>query len=147
MKNFYLLNSPSLQRGVRGCLLLLVLLSSVSTIYASDTEVDGIWYNFNSSTKTASVTHRGSDYASYDGEYSGSVNIPETVTYQGTTYSVTGIGDAAFRFCSGLTSITIPNSVKVIGYRAFYGCSLTSITIPNSVTSIGEMRFLHMAPV
>ena len=47
-----------------------------------------------------------------------------------------------FRNCSGLTSITIPNSVTSIGDDAFLGCSgLTSITIPNSVTSIGNHAF------
>ena len=44
--------------------------------------------------------------------------------------------------CSGLTTITIPNSVTSIGNNAFIGCkSLTSITIPNSVTSIGGCAF------
>ena len=56
--------------------------------------------------------------------------------------SVTSIGSAAFRNCSSLTSITIPNSVTSIGSGAFYDCtSLTSISIPNSVTSIGEHAF------
>ena len=69
-------------------------------------------------------------------------NIPETVTYQGTTYSVTFIGYGAFRDCSSLTSITIPNSVTSIGNNAFENCSsLTSVTIPNSVTSIGSNAF------
>ena len=52
------------------------------------------------------------------------------------------ICDRAFYKCSGLTSVTIPNSVTSIGDRAFSGCSgLTSVTIPNSVTSIGENAF------
>ncbi|MBQ4395750.1 MAG: leucine-rich repeat domain-containing protein, partial [Paludibacteraceae bacterium] len=52
------------------------------------------------------------------------------------------IGDYAFDNCTGLTFVTIPNSVTSIGNYAFYGCSsLTSVTIPNSVTSIGDFAF------
>ena len=55
---------------------------------------------------------------------------------------MTSIGDYAFYGCSGLTSISIGNSVTSIGDDAFYGCSgLTSVTIPNSVTSIGDEAF------
>ncbi len=69
----------------------------------------------------------------------GNLIIPETVLYYGKTYHVTSIGNRAFYYCSGLTSVTIPNSVTSIGQYAFQGCSgLTSITIGNSVTSIGE---------
>ena len=56
--------------------------------------------------------------------------------------SVTSIGSYAFYECSGLTSVTIPNSVTSIGSNAFSGCSgLTSVTIGNSVTSIEDDAF------
>ena len=65
------------------------------------------------------------------------LTLPEN--YQGGSY---GIGDYAFYECSGLTSVTIPESVTSIGVRAFLYCTgLTSITIPESVTSIGAFAF------
>ena len=59
-----------------------------------------------------------------------------------TLNNPTSIGNNAFSYCSGLTSVTIPNSVTSIGRSAFMHCSgLTSVTIPNSVTSIGYQAF------
>lgn len=56
--------------------------------------------------------------------------------------SVKTIGERAFEYCIGLTSLTIGNSVTAIDKYAFFGySSLTSITIPNSVTTIGEYAF------
>lgn len=70
----------------------------------------------------------------------GSLTIPSSVSNNGNTYSVTSI--AAFASCTGLTSVTIPNSVTSIESNAFSGCTgLTSVTIPNSVTSIKEYAF------
>jgi len=53
-------------------------------------------------------------------------------------YPVRRIGDEAFARCSGLTGVTIPDSVTRIGDWAFSGCSgLTGVTIPIGVTDMG----------
>ena len=123
-------------------ILLLTLLCLSLSAWAHDAEVDGIFYNLDADNKTATVTFKGRYYDSYDNEYSGDVVIPETVTYDGITYSVTSLGDYCFMWCSSLTSITIPNSVTSLGDYCFRDCSsLTSITIPNSVTSLGDYCF------
>ena len=101
-----------------------------------------VWTNENH-TELA-VSYRGNYYDSYSNEYSGNVVIPESVTYNGATYPVTTIGGSAFRDCTGLTSVTIPNSVTSIGGYAFSICSgLTSVTIPNSMTSIDGYAFQY----
>ena len=116
--------------------ILLVMLMSMMGIpaFAHDIEVanaDGvtIYYTWRNSKTELSVSYKGSFY-SYSNEYSGSVVIPESVTYNGKTYPVTSIGSEAFCLCSSLKSITIPNSVTSIGSSAFAGCSgLTSVHI------------------
>ncbi len=129
---------------------LLALLITMLGVYASahDIEVanaDGktIYYNFIIKSNTElEVSYRGSKYDSYSNEYSGNVVIPEFVTYDGKTYSVTNIGYQAFYRCSDLTSVNIPNSVTSIEGSAFFGCrGLTSVNIPNSVTHIGISAF------
>ena len=93
------------------------------------------------SYSTVKVTYYSS-VATSNNYVNGDVIIPSSVEYNGTTYSVTSIGLGAFRGCSGLASVTIPNSVTSIGDEAFLYCSgLTSVTIPNSVTSIGSWAF------
>ena len=122
-----------------------VLLCSV-TANAHDFEVDGIYYSITSSSKkTVYVTYKGKkDYSSsFSDDYSGDVIIPESITYNGITYSVTGIVGYTFTNCNNLQSVTIPSSMTAIGNDAFNTCrSIKSVTIPNSVTSIGDWAFI-----
>ena len=114
-------------------LILSVVFSTSASAY--DVKIDGIYYNLNSEGKTAEVTSGGE-------KYRGKVVIPSSITVEGQEYPVTSIGRWAFQYCSGLTSVTIPNSVTSIGWDAFSDCYfLTSITIPNSVTSIRNGTF------
>ena len=142
---------------IRSALLLIILLFSSFSALAYECEVDGIYYNLNSTDKTAGVAK---------GNHSGEVVIPKTIAYNGATYSVTSIGGEAFSGCSGLTSVifnaekctemnspfsgctnlrllTIGDKVTIIPSSAFSGCSgLTSVVIPNSATSIGDNTFI-----
>ena len=118
---------------------LFALFMSMTNIvaFAYDAEVNGMYYNFSGTEATVTYYSIGDNRNVL--AYYGNVAIPETVTYNGTTYTVTGIGNYAFNRCTGMTGITIPNSVTSIGIQVFTYCNrLTSITIPNSVTSIGE---------
>ena len=103
---------------------LLMLMPMIAEAY--EAKIDGIYYDFNKDAKTATVTYENyydDGWSSWNwSDYSGSVNIPPTVEYNGETYDVTSIGSSAFYRCSGLTSVTIPNSVTSIGNRAFYNC-------------------------
>ena len=72
----------------------------------------------------------------------GNITIPATITGGENTYTVTSIGNYAFSWCSGLTSVDIPDGVTSIGNSAFYYCKgLTSVDIPDGVTSIGNSAF------
>lgn len=73
--------------------------------------------------------------------HGGAVIIPPFLEYMGGKM-VTDIGSSAFESCTGLTSVTIPQSVVSIGSAAFFYCtSLTNVTIPDSVASIGSSVF------
>ena len=125
----------------RFLLSLLVVLLTTLSIHAYDFQSGDLYYNI-TSDNTVGVTYQYEYWIESNYQGLTTATIPETVIYNGTTYSVTSIGGDAFKDCSSLTSITLPNSVTRIGGDAFAGCSsLTSITIGNSVRSIGSSAF------
>jgi len=99
---------------------LLVFLSVVMYSHfcrAYDFKVDGIYYSvISDDNKTVEVT-RNSDV-----KYDGKIDIPAQVTKAGVTYTVTRIGEMAFFTCTGVTSVSIPESVDSINVSAFHGC-------------------------
>ncbi|MBR6892963.1 MAG: leucine-rich repeat domain-containing protein [Bacteroidaceae bacterium] len=98
-------------------LLIMMLLSAAASAFAVEVEIDGLWYEMVAKAKVAKVIQYKNDV-----KYNGDIVIPETVVYEGVTRSVTSIGDLAFLYCYGLTSVTIPNSVTSIGGGAFRDC-------------------------
>lgn len=112
--------------------LLLVVAASAAAEDAYDFEVDGIYYKI--VENEACVTYKTYTYyshtANYESDYSGDIVIPPAVTYNGTTYPVTRIGDHAFYQRVSVTSVTIPSSVTEVRWDAFTDCTgLTRVNI------------------
>ena len=93
-------------------LLLVVLLSMAGlpafAYWSTYTQVGDLYYSLDKDNSQAQVTFKTS------GKYTGDIVIPSSITHETKTYSVKSIGDYAFQDCTGLTSITIPNSVTTI---------------------------------
>lgn len=133
----------TLNLTLRAILLALALVSTTITAIAYDMIVNGVCYNINGNEATVTYYDYSSSHGyNYYNSYSGHVTIPKTVTFNGLSYSVTAIDDYTFSNCKSLNSISIPKTVKTIGYRSFNNCdALTNITIPNSVTNIIDETF------
>ena len=120
------------------CFRLLLLASAIATSLSAaayDFESAGIYYNI-TGDNTVEVTR-----SDYNNTYSGSVSVPETVTNNGTEYSVTKIGEYAFQG-SAVTSVSMPEGIISIDYNAFKGCqNLESVTLPESLTTLGSYAF------
>ena len=89
--------------------------SAVEPVITDGNCIDGIYYKFYNGNMTAEVI-------SGEDKYTGDIVIPRSVKYNGSTYAVTDIGEEAFYYCNGLTSVTIPRSITSIDERAFHGC-------------------------
>lgn len=122
----------------RKSFLFLLCLLFCRELYGYDVVINGIYYNLNKSLKTAEVTFKVQNSASYSGD----ISIPPSVISESVEYTVTSIGSNAFYLCSNLQSVEIPNTIITIGYAAFDNCTnLRSVIIPNSVTSLGSRAF------
>ena len=104
---------------------------------ATDFVVNGVTFHvLSSSEKTVEVIRNDTL------PYSGKVTLPGTVRYGGKTYITTAIGDGAFLYSEQLQEVALPNSVKHIGDRAFYGCAnLERANFSSDIDSIGHYAF------
>ena len=70
------------------------------------------------------------------------LNIESSISNNGKNYTVTEIGNWAFKEWNTLTEVTLPNTVEIIGFQAFFNCSnLTKVIIPEGVRKIGQNAF------
>lgn len=125
------------------CMMVAMLPFSAVPAFAADTlsfTIDDIQYTIDKNDSTAVSVTGTTGYG--DENNKKDLVLPETVEYNGVTYTVTSIGNGAFARKNGLNSIVIPNTVVLIAESAFASSwGLTSIEIPASVVEIGTRAF------
>ena len=122
------------------CCLIAIALSISSPALARSIEVNGVWYIL-AGTDRAFVTNRNfADEA--EGPYTGDVVVPEQITYRGRTYSVISVASNAFACCEGLTSVSLPSTLRSINTCAFIGCTnLKQVTMPTTRLTVSSCAF------
>lgn len=118
-------------------LLSLLLCTTWPRIQAYDFVKNSLYYTITDTVNRCVEVSQHDDYRTLT-----EITIPETVTYLGETYTVTGLGDKAFAFCSELSFLNLPNTLRTIEHMGLYGCtSLHSIDLPESLQYVGELGF------
>lgn len=102
-------------------------------------EADGLYFDtVKNADRQVEVTFKDKKYNSY----TGALVIPATVTHDGKTYTVVGLGKYSIRNSAGVTSVQLPEGLQYIGMGAFSKCNgLTQVTVPNSVTKLDNFAF------
>ena len=114
-------------------ILFVLLLPGLAASSFAQVVINGISYDLNQETQQATVVK---------GEgYKGNMSIPAEVVYESVPYSVVAIAMEAFGNCKELTSILLPNTLKIIYEEGFWYSGLKSISIPNSVIQIEDYGF------
>ena len=114
-------------------LAVVAMLTCIFALTASAVKIDGIDYSFSGTEATVTTGNQSCE---------GEIVIPGTVTYEGTTYTVTTIAGSAFK-SSAITSVTIPSTVTSVGGSAFQQCgSLTTAVFNGADTALSEKVFM-----
>lgn len=105
--------------------------------YTPDSGLYSLYYSANLDGTTCTITGAYNTNQSYL-----TVEIPETITYNGTTYTVTTIGSNAFLQKYWMSVVIIPDTVTTIESNAFKGSTaLTTVHMGSGVKSIGDSAF------
>ena len=121
-------------------LVLIIGLIVQCALLQASTLIDGLYYDLDTSNRTATVTYEVDGTGNY-ASLSANVKIPENVVYNGVTFTVTKIADKAFANCTVMESISIPATVVQVGdYRK--ESSTDPSTLPfYECSSLKEVRF------
>ena len=109
------------QKSLKSLFLFFTLLMVGQAAMAYDFEVNGFFYNINEDSTTVTLTTESGSFGSYN--VVGDLILRRTITYNGTTYTLTAIDRYAFYHCEEMTAVTIPNSVTRLDDGAFYYCT------------------------
>ena len=112
---------------------------------AESVQIDGLYYELNTSARTATVTYESTTTSNYS-SLPVNVVIPQTVTYNNVSFTVTAVSDQAFANCKALESISVPGSVTQVGttmesqdgdYLPFYNCTaLKSVRFEDGASTL-----------
>jgi hypothetical protein len=107
--------------------------------FAHDFMVDELYYT-KQGDNTVNISFKGASSAS-SMVYSGDVVVPETVEFEGVTYTIVGVDDGTFNYCTNLTSVSLPKTVTSLGTIIFEGDNKLTSVVLGSPSSIGNQNF------
>lgn len=109
---------------------------------AYDVEVDGLYYNLDTKTNTATLTAKSTSYSTNAEAFIGDIIVPETITVNDVVYTVTAVDSRTFASCDKLTSIVFPATITNIGTYLFNNCKgLTKCQLPDGIDIIPTCTF------
>lgn len=122
-------------------ILFLALVASLSSLFAAQKVlIDDLYFLLDDNLNQATVTYYTTN-TQHNYEHVTTAIIPEAVTYNNKTYSVVAIGDSAFHHSSVMECL-LPQSVRSIGYYAFFGAANLFDVDGPGVTSIANKAFV-----
>ena len=128
---------------IRKIAVCLVSVFCLTPAFALNFEVEGVHYVVREKAPNeVEITYQKAQEDNY--KQFTNLALPENVTYEENTYTVTAIGKAAFAYAKNLSAISIPSTVTSIENNAFYGCSkLKAVKFSKTLKSIGKGAFQY----